>query len=37
MAAATIQDWTDSTVLLKYEEQRDVKYRVYRDKVGVYQ
>jgi hypothetical protein len=37
MAAATIQDWTDSTVLLKYEEQRNVKYRVYRDTVGIFQ
>ena len=37
MAEATIQDWTDSTVLLKYEEQRDVQYRVYRDKSGIYQ
>ncbi|MGI9200162.1 MAG: hypothetical protein ACR2QL_03830 [Woeseiaceae bacterium] len=37
MAEATIQDWTESTVLLKYEEQRDVKYRVYRDKAGIFQ
>jgi hypothetical protein len=37
MADTTIQDWTDSTVLLKYEEQRDVKYRVYRDKAGIFQ
>ena len=37
MATATIQDWTESTVLLKYEEQRDVKYRVYRDKSGIFQ
>ncbi len=37
MVAATILDWTDSTVLLKYEEQRDVKYRVYRDSEVVYQ
>lgn len=28
---ATIQDWTDSQVLLKYDNHRDVKYRVYRD------
>lgn len=28
---ATIQDWTESQVLLKFDEQRDVKYRVYRD------
>ena len=31
MAEATIQDWTESQVLLKYDEHRDVKYRVYRD------
>jgi len=37
MANTTIQDWTDSTVLLKYEEQRIVKYRVYRDKAGIFQ
>lgn len=30
MAAATIQDWTDTQVLLKYDEQRDVRYRVIR-------
>lgn len=35
--AATIQDWTESTVLLKYDEQRDVKYRVYRDQSGIFQ
>lgn len=28
---ATIQDWTDSQVLLKFNEHRDVKYRVYRE------
>jgi len=31
MAHATIQDWTESQVLLKFDEHRDVKYRVYRD------
>ena len=31
MARSTIQDWTESQVLLKYDEYRDVKYRVYRD------
>jgi hypothetical protein len=30
MAQETIQDWTESSVLLKYDEHRDVKYRVYR-------
>jgi len=31
MIQATIQDWTESRVLLKFDEYRDVKYRVYRD------
>jgi hypothetical protein len=31
MVQATIQDWTESQVLLKFDEHRDVKYRVYRD------
>ena len=31
MARATIQDWTDSIVLLKYDQHRDVSYQVYRD------
>jgi len=31
MADATIQDWTESEVLLKYDDCRDVKYRVYRN------
>ena len=31
MARATIQDWTDSIVLLKFDQHRDVKYQVYRD------
>ncbi len=30
MSQATIQDWTRSQVLLKYDDCRDVKYRVYR-------
>jgi len=30
MAQETIQDWTESSVLLKYDEHRDVSYRVYR-------
>ncbi len=37
MAQATIQDWTESKVMLKYDEQRDVKYRVYRDGDAFYQ
>ena len=31
MGRATILDWTDTQVLLKYDEHRDVKYQVYRD------
>ena len=31
MARATIQNWTDSIVLLKFDQHRDVKYQVYRD------
>ena len=31
MTQETIQDWTESQVLLKFDEHRDVKYRVYRD------
>ena len=31
MSASTIQDWTDSQVLLKFDQHRDVKYKVYRD------
>jgi hypothetical protein len=31
MAREVIQDWTDSTVLLKFGRRRDVRYQVYRD------
>lgn len=31
MARATIQDWTDSIVLLKFDQHRDVRYKVYRE------
>ena len=37
MAQATIQDWTESMVMLKFDEQREVKYRVYRDGDAIYQ
>ncbi len=37
MAVATIQDWTESQVLLKYDHHRDVKYRVFRDGETIYQ
>lgn len=31
MAVATIQDWTESQVLLTFGKHRQVRYRVYRD------
>lgn len=31
MVDKVIQDWTDSTVLLKFGEHRDVRYKVYKD------
>jgi hypothetical protein len=31
MGREVIQDWTDSTVLLKFGRRRDVRYQVYRD------
>ena len=37
MAHSTIQDWTQTQVLLKYDEARDVKYRVYRDQGALFQ
>ena len=37
MAQATVQDWTESNVLLKYDEHRDVKYRVYREGKALFQ
>lgn len=37
MSHAMIQDWTESRVLLKYDESRDVKYRVYRDGETLFQ
>lgn len=37
MAEALIQDWTESQVLLKYNESRDVKYRVYRNGEALFQ
>jgi len=37
MGNSTIQDWTDSQVLLKYDEHRDVKYRVYREEGRMFQ
>ena len=37
MEQSTIQDWTESQVLLKFDEHRDVKYRVYRENGHLYQ
>ena len=37
MAQQVIQDWTDSQVNLKFNEHRDVKYRIIRDGDSVYQ
>lgn len=37
MSQATIQDWTESQVLLKYDESREVKYRVFRDRGALFQ
>jgi hypothetical protein len=37
MEQATIQDWTEAEVLLKYDHCRHVRYRVYRLGDTVYQ
>ena len=37
MSQAMIQDWTTSQVLLKFDQHRDVKYRVYRAGEALYQ
>lgn len=31
MSNTTIQEWTETKVLLRFDEQREIKYRVYRD------
>lgn len=31
MTRATIQEWTESSVSLKFDQQRTVRYTVYRD------
>jgi hypothetical protein len=31
MTRATIQDWTESAVPLKFDQHRDVRYMVYRE------
>lgn len=37
MSHATIQDWTRCQVLLKYDEAREVKYRIYRSDGTLFQ
>ena len=37
MTTAMIQDWTETQVLLKYDDYRDVRYRVFRVDDTVYQ
>ncbi len=37
MATKVIQDWTDSTVLLKFSEHKDVRYKVYQDGAKLFQ
>lgn len=37
MAAQVIQDWTESGVLLKFGDRRDVKYKVYKHGDKLYQ
>ena len=36
MGKATIQDWTDSNVVLKFDQKRDVSYLVYRENEKLY-
>ena len=31
MSRATIQDWTETVVPLKFDQKRDVRYQVYRE------
>lgn len=31
MSRATIQEWTDSRVPLQFDQQREIRYRVYRE------
>ena len=37
MAETTIQDWTDSQVLLKFDRSRHVRYRIYREGEALFQ
>lgn len=36
MTRATIQDWTESAVRLRFDQKRDVRYRVYRINDGCF-
>ena len=37
MSNQVIQDWTDSCVLLKFGEHKDVRYKVYKDGTRLFQ
>ena len=37
MGNQVIQDWTDSCVLLKFGEHKDVRYKVYKDGTRLFQ
>ena len=37
MGTQVIQDWTDSQVLLKYGEHKDVRYKIYKDGTRLFQ
>ena len=37
MSANVIQDWTESQVLLKFGEHKDVKYKVYKHDQRMFQ
>ena len=36
MEQSIVQDWTESHVLLKFDQHRDVRYRVYRQSGTLY-
>lgn len=37
MATQVIQDWTDSVVLVKFGNTRDVRYKVYKEGTKLFQ
>jgi hypothetical protein len=37
MEQSIVQDWTECQVLLRFDEHREVRYRVYRDADTLYQ